>query len=284
MPETTPIISLLTDFGLGSYVGAMKGVMLTICPDARLVDITHTVNPQDVLQASSILSTVYPYFPAHTVHLVVVDPGVGTRRRPLALATPHGRFVAPDNGVLTHVLLQESEWQAVALDNETYWRPGPSHTFHGRDIFGPAAAHLARGVALEQLGTPVTDLVRLELPRLDVTPHSISGHVASVDHFGNVLTDIGEPHWLDEATLEFRPLDPDPAGGPPLRFAADAVRISFGWHIIEGMHHTYSEVPVGQPLALVSSSRQLEIAVNQGSAQNELGAKIGDLVTLFFAR
>ncbi|MGB4675731.1 MAG: SAM-dependent chlorinase/fluorinase [Aggregatilineales bacterium] len=285
MTDTTPIITLLTDFGQrGSYVGAMKGVILSITPSAQLVDITHEVNPQDIQQASLILSNVYPYFPAHTVHLVVVDPGVGSQRRPIAVETPRGRFVAPDNGVLTRILLQEPEWKAVALDNPDYWRAAPSHTFHGRDIFSPVAAHLAGGVPLAQLGSPVDDLVRFPLPPLELTSRSVRGRVVRVDHFGNVQTDIMRLRWRDEDTVELDPLDPALKDQAPVQFNAQNASVSFGWHELEGLYHTYSEVPAGSPLALISSSGELEISVNQGSAQDKLGIKVGDPVTLFFER
>lgn len=284
MSNTKPLITLLTDFGeTGGYVGAMKGVMLSITPDARLVDISHAIDPQDVKQASAILLSVYPYFPPHTVHLIVVDPGVGTSRRAIALETPHGRFIAPDNGVLTHVLLHEPEWKAVSLDDPAYWRKAPSHTFHGRDIFSPAAAHLAGGVPLEKLGSPLAEPIRLDLPTLEITPTAIRGRVLRVDHFGNVLTDITQLEWADEDTIRFVPLLPTTQPTPP-PFEASKARIAFSWHTLQGINHTYGEARAGQPLALVSSSGELEIAVNQGSAENKLGVKVGDTVTLTIER
>lgn len=285
MAATVPIITLITDFGeTGSYVGVMKGVILSITPLAQLVDITHQINPQDIQQAASVLATVFPYFPSHTVHLVVVDPGVGGGRRPIAVETAHGRFVAPDNGVLTQVLLRAKQWQAVSLDDPAFWRAAPSHTFHGRDIFSPAAAHLAGGRGLLELGSPVEDPVQLAPPQLEVTERFIRGRVVHIDHFGNVLTDITRLSWLADGTISFEPLDPRLEAQPPLCFEAASARVSFGWHVIEGLQQTYGEVAAKRPLALISSSGELEIAVNQGSAQNELGAKIGDPVTLFFAR
>lgn len=261
----------------------MKGVMMSITPDARLVDISHAIAPQDVKQASAVLLSVYPYFPPHTVHLIVVDPGVGTVRRAIALETPRGRFIAPDNGVLTHVLLYEENWKAVVLDDPAYWRKAPSHTFHGRDIFSPAAAHFAGGVPLEKLGSPITDLVRLDLPTLEITPTTIRGRVIRIDHFGNILTDITQLEWVDEDTVRFVPLLPLTTPTPQ-PFEASTAAISFSWHTVHGIHHTYGEVRTGQPLALISSSGELEIATNQGSAENKLGVKIGDVVTLTIER
>src|SRR5688572_24283758 len=179
MVAASPIITLLTDFGVqDSYVAAMKGVMLSIAPTVRLIDITHQVNPQDNRQASSILAEVVPFYPPHTVHLVVVDPGVGSERDPVAVQTPRGLFVAPDNGVLTHALFNESSWKAVRLDNPDYWlAKSPSNTFHGRDIFSPAAAHLASGVPLEKLGTPIDSLTHLNVGSVTVNASMVRGEV-----------------------------------------------------------------------------------------------------------
>ena len=284
MAKTPPIITLLTDFGThDGYVGVMKGVMLGILPGAQLVDITHEVNPQDLHEAALILSDVYRYFPPSTVHLVVVDPGVGSERQPIALETSHGRFVAPDNGVLTHVCMAEEGCQAVALTNPDYWLPTPSHTFHGRDIFSPVAAHLAKGVALDELGTPVEGLAMLQLPPLSITPDSIQGEVIRMDRFGNVLTNILPLTWADDLTLVFDP----PAynndrQAPALRLAADTALVTFGWKSLTGIYQNFSEVEVGQPVALVGSGGELEIAINQGNAQDNLSIDVGDPVTLHF--
>jgi S-adenosylmethionine hydrolase len=284
MAKAPPIITLLTDFGTGDgYVGAMKGVILGILPGAQLVDITHDVHPQDVHQAALILSDVYRYFPPSTVHLVVVDPGVGSQRQPVALETARGRFVAPDNGVLTRVCMAEETCQAVALTNRDYWLPAHSHTFHGRDIFSPVAAHLAKGVPLDDLGAPVEGLALLPLPPLSITPDSIQGEVIRIDHFGNILTNILPLSWADEAALAFEPAggEDDPQA-PALRLAADSALVTFGWKSLTGIHHTYSEVEIGQAVALVGSGGELEIAINQGNAQTNLSVNVGDPVTLHF--
>lgn len=281
MTTEPAIITLLTDFGdQDSYVGAMKGVILGIAPRATLVDVTHRIAPQDIHQAATVLSGTYPYYPPQTVHLIVVDPGVGGQRRPVAMATPHGRFVAPDNGVLSYVQRREPEARAVVLENKQYWRDDPSHTFHGRDIFSPVAAHLAAGVPLEEFGPPCNDLVQLAVPRLTITPESIRGQVSQIDHFGNVLTNIATLHWADSETIEFAPHDAGPSSAP-LTFRADRARVATGWHTLHRLNHAYGEVPPGQPLALVSSGGELEIAVNQGSAGDKLGLKVGDPVSLY---
>lgn len=283
MPILQPIITLLTDFGeYDAYVGAMKGVMLGILPGVQLVDISHQIAPQNIRQAASMLAHVYPYYPAHTVHLVVVDPGVGGERRPIALETPRGFFVAPDNGVLTYVRLWEPSSTPVLLENTTYWLPSPSSTFHGRDIFSPVAAHLASGVPIQKMGSVLDDLVMLPLPPLEITPTTIRGEVVQIDHFGNLLTNIAQLRWLDAQTLELRPLSQQAGSDTPLQIDATKARITCGWHVVNGIHQTYSMVGAGQPLAVVGSGGELEIAVNQGSASDSFVIQMGDPVTLHF--
>lgn len=287
MSNSPAIITLLTDFGEDdSYVGAMKGVMLSILPDVRLVDISHCIAPQNIRQAALMLSNVYQYYPAYTVHLIVIDPGVGGDRRAIALETPQGRFVAPDNGVLSYVWQQEAEARAVILENQAYWRPSPSHTFHGRDIFSPVAAHLARGVPLGEFGEAVGEIALLPMPDLLISSGSIQGEVIHIDHFGNVLTNITELRWIDESRIALHPIGlvkgsvkPD----EPILIDSKNARINCGWHTLNGLHHTYSDVPKGRFIALVGSSGELEIAMNQGSASENLAIKIGDPVTLRFS-
>ncbi len=284
MTERPAIITLLTDFGEDDgYVGAMKGVMLGILPDAQLVDISHHIAPQSVRQAALILANVYPYFPPHTVHLVVIDPGVGGARRAIAVQAPGGRFVAPDNGVLTEVLLQEPEAEIVALENPTYWRSAPSHTFHGRDIFSPVAAHLASGVALKKLGPPIEEPVILPPPSLSISAASIQGEITHIDHFGNVLTNIKHLRWIDEHTVEFQPTSGEAGQDRPRLMDAQKIRVTCGWHTLDGLRQTYSQVEVGQMAALVGSGGELEIAVNQGKASEALAAKTGDPITLYLS-
>lgn len=283
MKPTPPIITLLTDFGENdSYVGAMKGVLLSILPDARLVDISHQVSPQDVQQAAGIISAVYKYYPQHTVHLIVVDPGVGTTRRPIAVQTDRGRFVAPDNGVLTHVLRKANSWEAVALENPDYWLAEPSQTFHGRDIFSPVAAHLAAGIALSDLGPAIDDLETIQIPPLAEVPGGVKGEVVRIDHFGNVLTNIQSLIWIDDTMLEFKPPDERLTLPDPISFAASAARVTFSWRTLDGIRRTYGEAHTGDTLALVGSSGELEVSVNQGNAADKLAIQVGDPVTLLF--
>lgn len=275
-----PIVTVLTDFGTkDAFVGVMKGVILSLQPDAQLVDLTHRVDQQDVQQAARVLRYSVPYFPPNTIHLVVVDPGVGSTRRPMAAKTPHGLFVAPDNGVLTDMLT--GDWQAVALDNTQYWRTTePSHTFHGRDIFSPAAGHLAAGVPLSSLGSTITDPVLL--PRRSFSMQSdteLRGEVTYIDHFGDVTTNIAPIRWASEATIHLsRPDSPI-----PISFEAASARVVSGWNTLEGIKRTYSDVTVGETLALIGSGGELELAVNQGSAARTLSLSVGDPITLSFA-
>ena len=257
------IISLTTDFGLkDGFVGVLKGVIWGICPAAQTADITHLIAPQNVLEGAIALWRAAPFFPAGTVHLAVVDPGVGTQRRPLAarlgLANGVHYFVGPDNGLFTP-LIEEAERAGreavfVCLDNPAYWLPNVSHTFHGRDIFAPAAAHLANGVALENLGTPFNNPQRLALPQ----PEAISGgwraHITVVDVFGNLTTDLRAGQV---------------AGLGPLRL-----------HIlgrqIDRLVDSYGHCAAGELVALVDSEGYIEVAVVNGSAARLLGAQVGD--------
>jgi S-adenosylmethionine hydrolase len=269
--KQTPLITLTTDFGTADgYVGTMKGVILGITPDACLVDLSHGIAPQNVREAAFVLFASYPFFPAHVVHLVVVDPGVGSARRAVALRTPVGTFVGPDNGVFSYVM---------ALADPRYHLPRVGHTFHGRDIFAPAAAHLAAGVPVADLGPPISDPVTLPLPRLDVAAEGIIGQVLHVDHFGNVVTSIGQLQWDDDG------LWLEPAFGdtePRVRFdAARAVVAAAGQEVAE-VRHTYADVAPGEVLALVGSSGYLEVAVREGSAALLLGVQPGDEVALRF--
>jgi hypothetical protein len=277
------IVTLTTDFGIADgYVGVMKGVILPIAPDVRLVDLSHHISPQDVCQAAYLLYTVVPFFPPDTVHVVVVDPGVGTQRRAIALWTPLGTFVGPDNGLFTYLLTEVREWRAVELANPAYRLARVSNTFHGRDLFSPAAAHLAAGVPLEDLGPPVTDLVSLPLPRLEVGPDGVAGELLHADRFGNLITSIGRLRW-DGGDLVLTPaFRRDPT--PPIRFSAAEARVELAGRTVTGIHRTYGEARLGELIALVGSEGFLEIAVRQGSAQEVLGVRRGEGVGVSLLR
>jgi S-adenosylmethionine hydrolase len=257
------IITLTTDFGLADgYVGTMKGVILDIAPTATIVDISHEITPQDVRGAAYVLYAATPYFPQGTIHVVVVDPGVGSERRAVALRTPQATFVAPDNGVLSYVVAGERVEEIAHLTNPRYHLSPVSRTFHGRDIFAPAAAHLARGVRLAELGEPLREIITFPLPRPQVRPDgAIVGQVIHVDRFGNLITSI---------------MSKDLADHSPLRKSVVKIR----GQSIRGIVNTYAEVTAGKLLALIGSEGHLEISVSGGSASQTLEAKAGDEVLL----
>jgi len=255
-----PVIALLTDFGTRDhYAGAMKGVALGICPEAALVDISHEVPPGDVLAAALELEAAYCYFPAGSIFLVVVDPGVGSSRRGLAAEAGDYRFVAPDNGVLSIVLDQNPPGRVVELSEAQYARPHVSRTFEGRDRFAPAAAWLASGIDLAALGRPVGAVHRLEVPRPRDTAEGIEGEVVRVDRFGNLITNI------DRQMFE------RVAAGHPL-----IVRI--GSHQISTVVATYADSLPGKLCALFGSTDHLEIAANGANAAARLDAGRGTAV------
>lgn len=245
-------ITLLTDFGTADgYVAAMKGVIAAIAPEARVEDAAHDVPPGDVVGAAWTLGRYWRLYPPGTVHVVVVDPGVGSERRGLA-GRVDGRFVvAPDNGVLTWVLAEAGSVELVALENPAYRREEVSATFHGRDIFAPAAAHLARGVALEALGPRVPDPVRFDLPQPEVVEGGFRGTVVHVDRFGNLITNIP---------------------GDRLR---QVRRVVVAGRVVGPLRRTYADVAPGEALALVGSAGLLEVSVRDGNAAALLGAGRG---------
>jgi S-adenosylmethionine hydrolase len=252
-----PIITLTTDLGLNdAYVAEMKGVILDINPEAKLVDICHTIKPQDIAQAAFVLSQAYPFFSQGTIHVVVVDPGVGTRRRAIILATKSASFVAPDNGVLSYVIGQSPGWKAVAITKPKFWRPTVSSTFHGRDIFAPVAARLSLGLPLTDFGEMITSVAMLPLPQpCQAADGSMVGHIIHIDNFGNLITDVNS----DNLPKEKRTLT-----------------VEVGGQLIAGLSRTYAE---GKGLlALIGSDGYLEIAVKNGNASAELSAKVGDKV------
>jgi hypothetical protein len=251
-----PIITLTTDFGLREpFAGIMKGVILSICPTARLVDLTHEVEPQDVLGACLALEAALPYFPDGTVHLAVVDPGVGGARRPLALSTRGHYLVGPDNGVFT-LALRGARFTAVALTAPEYRLAELSRTFHGRDVFAPAAAYLAAAVPLARLGPEVTDPILLPIPGSRLEAGALVGEVLDVDRFGNLLTSI-EAARLAEV----------PGVGVP------AVEVA--GQTIGGLVEAYGDGAGGRPAAIVGSTGRLEVFVRSGSARMVLGAGRG---------
>jgi len=268
-----PVITLLTDFGLADpYVGSMKGVVLGINPHAVLVDLTHCVPPQDVLQGAFLLGTAWRHFPSGTIHLAVVDPGVGTERKALLLRGRGHFFLAPDNGLLSFVLPREDAevppfhpyqgrvqhgFQAYALTNPRFWRHPVSDTFHGRDVFAPVAAHLSLGVAAEELGEPVEAVTRLAVPVPRWKENRLLGHVIHIDRFGNVVTNIP-----GEAVSE---------GGSSIEVELKGTRV-------RGLASSYAAS--SGLAALIGSHWYLEVALPNGSAARSLGASVRDEVVV----
>ncbi|MFO8232570.1 MAG: SAM-dependent chlorinase/fluorinase [Longimonas sp.] len=271
------MITLTTDFGTqDAYVSAMKGVMLSIAPDARLVDITHHVSPQDVMEAAFVLQGAVPHFPAGTVHLVVVDPGVGSERRAIALKHNDQWFVGPDNGVFSLLLNQETPDTIVELDNPNFWRTEtPSSTFHGRDIFAPVAAHLAAGASLHDVGTPIDAMSSLRWALPMVVQHSVEGWIVDIDRFGNCITNIQR----DTVAEAFPNIDADQLAAPNPKQPLP-LKCYVGSTILDALHPTYAAVAEGDPLMLFGSSDFLEIAVNSGHAAELLNIRKSDAVKL----
>jgi len=259
------VLSITTDFGItNGFVGVMKGVIYGIAPDAKIVDISHLISAQDVLEGAYAMWRAVPFFPSDSVHVGVVDPGVGTKRRPIGARLGDQYFIVPDNGLLTPLILDAEQngepVEFIHLDNPKYWLPKVSNTFHGRDIFAPTGAHLAAGVPLGELGTPITDPIRLDLPRPEKTENGWRAHVTIIDIFGNLTTD------LPAEALDGR----------------RDVLIKIRGHEIDGIIESYGHREVGDLVAVVDSEYYIEIAVVNGSAAKTLGAQVGDIVEVIY--
>ncbi|MBK8026113.1 MAG: SAM-dependent chlorinase/fluorinase [Chloroflexi bacterium] len=272
-------IALVTDFGLTDpFVGVMKGVIARIAPDANVIDISHAVPAQDIRAGALTLLASYGYFPAGTVFVVVVDPGVGSTRRPIAVRAGEALFVAPDNGVLSYILQETEVHERVLLDNPAYQLTVVSNTFHGRDIFAPVAAHLASGVPFTQIGSPLAEWHVLDQPTLASDGDRVTGEVIQIDRFGNVVTSIGRFQWLEDDHLRL-----EPAFGAPIAPRVSLARrcsITVGDTHLDTIRHTYSEAYPGAALALIGSSGFLELSINLGSFADVFTVNVGDPVTL----
>lgn len=254
------MITLLSDFGSQDiYIGVMKGVIASIDPQLPVVDLTHQVPPQDIAAGQFALMNAVPYFPQGTVHVAVVDPGVGSQRRGVAIEFAEGFLVGPDNGLFSGVLATSGAIAAVELTNSQYWRsPAPSATFHGRDIFAPVGAHLARGVSLHELGDPIDpkQLAQLSFPVCQITATGAQGCVQYIDRFGNLITNI--PATAVE--------------GKTWSVQVKQFQIASGT--------TYSDRAPGELVTLIGSHGWVELAVNQGSAQSQLQLNLGDAINV----
>ena len=259
------VITLLTDFGLrDGYPGVMKGVIWKIAPDVQIADISHSIKPQNILQGALALVRTSLFFPPGTIHIGVVDPGVGTQRRPIGLHLGEHFFIGPDNGLFTLVLEQAESRQAfvqvVHLDQSKYWLPEISRVFHGRDIFAPTAAHLAMGIRLEDLGTPIQDPIRLSIPR----PYQIRGggwrgQVIEIDTFGNLSTNIEKSHLL----------------------SLGDVYVEIAGQRILGLVTTFGDHPKGSLIALYGTANDLMISIVNGDAAHTLNVSVGDEVYVY---
>jgi len=255
------LITLLTDFGArDAFVGIMKGVILGINPAATLVDLSHEVPPQDIMAGALLLRSATAFFSPGTIHVAVVDPGVGSVRRALLVETPRACFIGPDNGLLSLAVPAEAVIRIVQLTNARYFLTPRSDTFHGRDVFASVAAHLSLDVPLEQFGPTVTTLQRLRLPAIEREGATLVGRVIYIDHFGNVITNVTE--------ADLRP------------FSRGTLLVSIGRVQIRGIATSYAAVGAGAPVALINSWGMLEIAVRNGSAAQRFGMQLEQLVRL----
>ncbi len=250
------IITLTTDFGLEDpFVGIMKGVILGIAPEAQLVDITHEIHSYDILEAAFVVDSIYRYFPPGTVHVVVVDPGVGSARRPMAAAAEGQFFVAPDNGVLSPVLHTDRSAavpQVYRITNESLFLDSVSRTFHGRDIFAPVAAHLARGTPIESVGPRILDFAIRAFPRPRPQGDKLVGIVLRIDKFGNIITNFRREHLRKDFTIRIAGLS------------------------ITRLCDSFSEAEPGEFFAIEGSAGYIELALNQGSAAERLNVGLGN--------
>jgi S-adenosylmethionine hydrolase len=271
-----PIITLTTDFGTSDpFVGSMKGVILRICPDADIVDLTHDVPAQDIRAGAYLFSTSCAHFPQGTTHVIVVDPGVGTERRPIAAQSRTATFVCPDNGLLSYVLAEPGPWKTRHLTNPNLWLPNISSTFHGRDIFAPVAAHLAAGAPFDSVGPTIDHPVTFEIREPKISDGQVLGEVIHVDRYGNLITNItGES--LSVLSARDAPLVSSRQGEATRDLVpseAPAILITIADREIAGLSKSYQDND--GLVALIGSSGTLEIAVRNGNAATELGAGIG---------
>ncbi len=260
MSQLPPTITLITDFGLqDGYAGVMKGVIANINPSANIIDISNTIEAQNIFEAAYVLNSTYRYFPKGTIHVVVVDPGVGSLRRIICLKTEDYLFLAPDNGVLSIITVDTNSSSFTSVTNREFFLPELSNTFHGRDIFAPVAAHLSKGINHQKLGEKVDTIQKIEMPKPIHSPDgTITGEVIHIDRFGNLITNI--------------------TGKIIKRIQVKSQKLSIfaGNKRIDKICTSYTDVQEKEELAIIGSSGLLEISVNRGSAQNILQLEKGD--------
>ena len=259
------LITLLSDFGVkDAYVAEMKGVILSICPSAQIIDITHEIQKFNILQGARILTLAAQYFPINTIHVAVVDPGVGTKRRPIIIQTERCYLIGPDNGLLYTAAKQFGIIKVVEISNKNYMLDAISSTFHGRDLFAPVAAWLANGVAIEKFGPEILEIIKLEMPIPQIIEGKIIGEVLYFDEFGNITTNISK-ELINTYGVKF----------------GDKIILNLGENSLNILFlRTYGEAQVGEILTLIGSEELLEIAINQGSAAQFLKVKVGERVKI----
>jgi S-adenosylmethionine hydrolase len=254
------MITLTSDFGLKDpYVAEMKGVILTINPQATIIDVIHCIEKFDIRVGAFVLASVTPYFPKDTIHLAVIDPDVGTERRAILIQTKQGFFIGPDNGVLMLAAQSQSIEHLYEISNPKFMLPKVSSTFHGRDVFAPAAAHLDRGVKPSEFGPEITEAATIKFPSVERRNSSLIGEVWHIDDFGNIITNISQKDLPQNQVVN-------------IKLIGVLQNISFG--------KTYSQAKPHEPLALIGSHGFLEIALNQGNAAEKFNAKPGDKIEL----
>jgi S-adenosylmethionine hydrolase len=253
------VITLTTDFGLTDpFVGIMKGVILNLVPNAQIIDITHQIEPQNIRQAALTLESAHSYFPKNTVHLVVVDPGVGSARRPIAVKTKSATFVGPDNGVLTPAIDPSS--RVYELTKSKYFLDAPSSTFHGRDVFAPVVAWIAKGTSLSQMGQKISDPCVLEFPQPKIHKGTVTGEIIVIDRFGNLVSNISEELLL--------------------KAQMDSMNLQIGRKHIRGLKSHYSQCKLKEIGCLINSWGKLEIFCREGNAANKLKCRVGTALTI----
>jgi S-adenosylmethionine hydrolase len=263
MPQA-PIITLTTDFGLADpYVAEMKAVILSINPNAKIVDITHHVEKFNVRNGAFVLAAASPYFPKGTIHVAVVDPGVGTKRKPILIETGKDFFIGPDNGVLALAAKNQGILHVYEIANPKFMLPRMSQTFHGRDVFAPVAAHLSKGVKPSEFGPEIRKIVMPKFARIYKKGDGLTGEVIHIDSFGNIITNFTAKH-LETLSVE---------GFVHIKLRDKRLKLK--------LCRAYAEMDRGKPLAIIGSHDFLEISVNMGSAAQAFGVKVGDAVTLY---
>jgi S-adenosylmethionine hydrolase len=269
MVMETPVITLLSDFGLKDpYVSEMKAVMMRICPEAHIIDVSHDIEKCNIQMGAFVLACAAQYFPNGTIHVAVVDPGVGTKRRPILIETSQAFYLGPDNGLLLVAAQKEGVKRVFNITNSHYMRPRVSGTFHGRDIFAPVAAYLASGIDPQDLGPEIQDYVIPRSSKPELTANEIRGEVVHIDDFGNIITNI--------SVKDFEKKRIKPGSKLHLTLKNRIITLKFC--------SAYNETPVGKPLALIGSHDFIEISINQGNASRRFGTKTGFPVIIMLGK